>query len=179
MLSARLECCTHKSVVLECLSEDVLWFVYTVLTLSVCIGDKESISYSRSHKERQWQGWPKLVPLRAKYQSLCIAFVPLLGERDIRIFYRLTRRFKIILVICTSLIHSQRSLILKKNPTQNQTTNTKNPPTSWCEFNTFAGLIHFLRSPVSTQKSKLKLDQIHSSQYNVNEFRRYVAWKFP
>lgn len=50
---------------------------------------------------------------------------------------------------------------------------------SWHVFNTFESLIQFLRSPVSAQKSKLKLDQIYPSQYNVNEFRRRVARKFP
>lgn len=97
-----------------------------------------------------------------------------------RIFYRLTRSFKIILRIYTSLIHTQRFLILKtkqnKQPTPKENKHKKKPaPVSWQEFNTFAGLIQFLRSPVSTQNSKLKLDQIHSSQYNVNEFRRYIA----
>lgn len=85
----------------------------------------------------------------------------------------LYRSFKIILTTCTSLNHRDLSYLKQNNPPKQQTHNQKKTPTPWREFNTFAG------SPVSTQTSKLKLDQIYSSQYGVNEFISYIGWKFP
>lgn len=51
MLSARLRCRAHRSVIHVCLPEDTLWFVSTALTLSVCVGDKQSISSGRRTQE--------------------------------------------------------------------------------------------------------------------------------
>lgn len=71
MLSVRLRRCAHRSVIHRCLPEDMLWFVPTVLTLLVCIGDRQSITSGRSHRRTSVARLAKLCsPLRAKYQSL-------------------------------------------------------------------------------------------------------------